>query len=68
MTFSVTVDFTANEGGLGLISGGGGTHFFGPPASLLKSDFFHANPVAYAVAQEFMSNGTTSGTVTITAE
>ena len=68
MTFSVTMDFTANDGGLGIISGGGGTPFYGPPASLLSPDFFHANPVAHAAAQEFMSNGTTSGTVTITAE
>ena len=67
MSYSVTIDFTADAGGLGLISEDGSGHFFGPPAELLKTGLKRQNIVAYAVANEFLDNGTTSGTVTITA-
>ena len=64
MSYTVTLNFTANPGGIAL----DGSKFYGPPAELAgNTDFQHREPAAFAVAQEFMTNGTTSGTVTITA-
>lgn len=63
MTTTVTINFTADAGGVGL----DGSKFFGPPADLMNTDIKTSNPVAWAAAQEFLSLGTTSGTVTITA-
>ena len=64
MSYTVTINFTANPGEIGL----DGSKFYGPPAELAgNSDFMRREPAAFAVAQEFMTNGTTSGTVTVTA-
>ena len=60
---TVTVTFTAKTGEVVL----GGSRFFGNPADLVKGDFARREPIAAAAAQEFLSNGTTAGTVTITA-
>ncbi len=60
---TTTISFTADAAGIGL----GGSKFYGPPAELSKNDVKTQDPVAYTVAQEFLDNGTTSGTVTITA-
>ena len=63
MAVSTTVTFTADTGKLVL----GGNRTFSPPAELVTADFQGREPVAWAAAQEFQVNGTTSGTVTITA-
>ncbi len=63
MSTSITVNFTASPGGFDL----DGKKFFGPPAELADSDFQTRDPVAWAAAQEFLSLGTTSGVVTISA-
>ena len=60
---TITISFTADAAGIAL----GGSKFYGPPAELSKGDFKTQHPAAYTVAQEFLDNGTTSGTVTITA-
>ena len=60
---STTVSFTAKTGEIVL----NGSRFFGNPAELLTADFKAREPVAWAAAQEFNTNGTTSGTVTVTA-
>ena len=63
MATSTTVSFTADAGGFNL----GGSRFFGPPAEVATDDFQGREPVAWAAAKEFLVNGATSGTVTITA-
>ncbi len=63
MSTTLTINFTADAGGVAL----DGSKFYGPPAEIAKSDFQTHNPVAWAAAQEFLSLGTTSGVVTITA-
>ena len=62
MTTTVTINFTASDGGVVL----DGARHFGPPADL-RGDFKRREPVAAAAAQEYLTNGTTSGTVTVTA-
>lgn len=59
---TVLVPFTADAANLVL----DGARHLGPPSALIRTSRTQ-NPVAYVVAQEFMTNGTTSGTVTITA-
>ena len=63
MAITVTVSFTADAGGFDLA----GERFFGPPAQVATDDFKGREPAAWAAAEEFNVNGTTSGTVTITA-
>ena len=62
MAVSTTVSFTADAGKLVL-----GSRTFGPPAEVATGDFQNREPVAWAAMREFVDNGTTSGTVTITA-
>ena len=62
---SISISFTATDGSVVL---DGGRHF-GAPAELVKGgDFRRREPIAYAAATEFLSSGTTSGTVTVTAD
>lgn len=63
MTTTVTINFTADAGGVAL----DGSKFYGPPAEIAKADFLTQNPVAWTAAQEFLSLGTTSGVITISA-
>ena len=63
MTTTISISFTADAGGFDL----DGSRFFGAPAEHVSEDFKRREPVAYAAAHEFVSLGTTSGTVTITA-
>ena len=63
MTTTVTINFTASDGDVTL----GGRRHFGAPAELVKGDFKLREPVAWVATQEFLTNGTTSGTVTVTA-
>ena len=59
-TFSIS--FTADAGSITI-----GNAVYGPPAELSNTDVKTHFPLVFAVAQEFVANGTTSGTVTITA-
>ncbi len=61
---TLTIAFTASDGGVVL----DGLRHFGPPAELVKGDFQKREPCAAAAAQEFLTNGTTSGVVTVSAE
>ena len=63
MTTIVTINFTADDGSLGLDD----SRFFGPPAELLQGDFKRREPIAWAAANEFVELGTTSGVVTVSA-
>ncbi len=63
MSTTITISFTANTGGITL----SGSRSFGNPTELVKGDFRNREPVAWVAAQEFLRNGTTAGTVTITA-
>ncbi len=63
MSTTLTVSFTASEGGVVL----DGSRHFGPPAELVGGDFWRREPIAWCAASEFLANGTTSGTVTVTA-
>ena len=64
MTTSISIPFTASDGEV-VLDGG---RVFGPPAELVRQgDFRRREPVAWAAAEEFHQNGTTSGTVTVTA-
>ena len=63
MATTVTVSFTADAGKITL----GGSRTFGPPAEVATGDFKAREPVGWAAANEFLVNGATSGTVTITA-
>ena len=65
MATTVTIPFTADAGNL--VMGSGSSPHYGPPAELATNDFQTRDPVAWAAAQEFLSLGTTSGNVTITA-
>ncbi len=64
MSTTLTISFTATPGQVVL----DGSRHFGPPAELVKGDFQKREPCAYAAAQEFLQNGTESGTITVTAE
>ena len=59
-TFSIS--FTADAASITI-----GNQVYGPPAELVRNDVQTHQPLAYAVAQEFQANGTTSGTVVVTA-
>ena len=59
-TFNIS--FTADAGNIVI-----GNKTYGPPAELSNNDVKTNSPLAFAVAQEFVANGTTSGTVTVTA-
>ena len=63
MSTTISISFTANTGGITL-----GGRSFGNPTELVKGDFRNREPVAWAAATEFLRNGTTAGTVTITAD
>ena len=63
MSTSISIPFTARDGEIVL----DGARHFGPPAELVKGDFRRREPVAWAAAREFLSQGTMSGVVTITA-
>ena len=61
---SLTIAFTASDAGVVL----DGSRTFGDPKELARSsDFKRREPVAWAAADEFVTNATTSGTVTVTA-
>ncbi len=60
---TITITFTASAGGVVL----DGSRSFGPPAGVANDDFKRRDPVGWAAAQEFQANGTTSGTVSVTA-
>ena len=59
-TFSIA--FTADAASITI-----GNRVYGPPVELANNDVKTHHPMVFAVAQEFLDNGTTSGTVTITA-
>ena len=59
-TFSIS--FTADAASITI-----GNQIYGPPAELSNNDVKTHHPLAFAVAQEFQANGTTSGTVVVTA-
>ena len=61
---TTTQTFTADAGKVVL----DGRRQFGAPAELARNgDFKRREPAAWAAADEFVVNGTTSGTVTTTA-
>ena len=60
---TIRIRFTASTGGVVL----DGVKHFGAPAELAKGDFQRREPCAFAAAQEFLRQGTTAGTVVITA-
>ena len=63
MSTTLSISFTATSGGITL-----GGRSFGNPAELAKgADFQRREPCAWAAAQEFLRQGTTAGTVTVTA-
>ena len=64
MSTTLTVSFTASDGGVVL----DGTKHFGPPSEVAKGgDFQKREPVAWVAAQEYLQNGTSAGSVTVTA-
>ncbi len=62
MSTSVTVSFVADAGSL-VIDG----HVYGPPGELTNDDFKTRDVVAHTAAREFITNGTASGEITVTA-
>ena len=60
---TVTVNFTANAGEIVLDA----VRTIGIPTGQPLADMRRRDPVAWAAIQEFQHNGTTSGTVTVTA-
>ena len=64
MTTTITINFTASPGSVGLDD----AQFFGAPAGLMNTDLKTSNPLAWIAANEFLNTGATSGVITITAE
>lgn len=59
---SFTINFTADVANIVI-----GNQHYGPPSELAKPDVQTHHPLVFAVAQEFLDNGTTSGVITVTA-
>ena len=60
---TLNIAFTANAGGIAVDD-----KQFGPPAELVRNaDFQRQHPLVWVAAQAYLANGTTSGTVTVTA-
>lgn len=59
-TFSV--NFTADVAKIVI-----GNQHYGPPSELASPTIQTHHPLVFAVAQEFLDNGTTSGTIVVTA-
>ena len=67
MTVTVTISYTASASEVVIDSESGGSRSFGPPAEIVRGDLKTRDPVAWAAAQEFNLNGTTSANVVVTA-